>query len=251
MKELFLMIGNSRLHWALFNNNSLISTWDSQHLSENFNQDYLNQFFPQNLNLSRLFEEKVTLNLASVVPPQTKFFLEYPQLKMIILADIPIKNLYSTLGIDRALALYGTLIKYGFPALVIDGGTALTLTGINQDQELVGGAIFPGLKLQFNSLFLQTANLPKINFSDVLPPRWALTTPCAIESGIIYTVLAGLCDFIKDWLREFPESEILVTGGDRQYLIKMLKEYQGHLGEKMREDGNLIFWGMKYLNCSK
>jgi type III pantothenate kinase len=39
------------------------------------------------------------------------------------------QGLYSTMGCDRALAAYGAGEKYGYPTLVIDGGTALTLTG--------------------------------------------------------------------------------------------------------------------------
>ena len=68
------------------------------------------------------------------------------------LEDIPLEGLYPSLGVDRALALWGAGATWGFPCLVIDGGTALTLTGGNGDGFLVGGAILPGLRLQLQSL---------------------------------------------------------------------------------------------------
>lgn len=247
-KKIFLMIGNSHLHWALFNNNNLINPWDTPHLSEKINQNFINNCFPENLDFSELLKQNIPLYLASVVPNQLFFLQDYSSLKLINLEDIPIKNLYPTMGIDRALALWGGVKKYGFPCLIIDGGTALTLTGINQNQELIGGAILPGLNLQQKALSLYTANLPNITFSENLPPRWALNTPDAIKSGIIYTILAGISDFIKNWLTHYPHSYILITGGDRQFLFEVLPKYNPDLEQKIIEDRNLIFWGMKYLN---
>ncbi len=250
-KVILLMIGNSRLHWALFNNNSLINLWDTPHLSEKINQNFINNCFPENLDFSELLQQNIIINLASVVPNQLIFWQDYPQLNLINLQDIPLKNLYSTMGIDRALALWGCVNKYGFPCLIIDGGTALTLTGINQNQELIGGAIFPGLNLQQKALSLYTANLPTITFSKFLPPRWALNTPDAIASGIIYTVLAGISDFIDHWVTQFPQSFIVITGGDRQFLFEALAKYNPNFEGKIIEDSNLIFWGMKHLNLPK
>ena len=48
----------------------------------------------------------------------------------------------------------------GFPMLVIDAGTALTFTGADANQCLVGGAILPGLRLQLASLGQKTGQLP-------------------------------------------------------------------------------------------
>jgi type III pantothenate kinase len=250
MNKILLIIGNSRLHWALLNNNNLVESWDTPHLLETINQDFINKYFPKKLDLSPILKQDIPLTIASVVPSQSNLWENYTPLQFITLQDIPIKNLYQTMGIDRALALWGGVTKYGFPCLIIDGGTALTLTGIDEKKQLVGGAILPGLKLQQKALFLHTAALPEINLSSCLPPRWATNTPQSIESGIIYTVLAGLRDFIQDWYRLFPHSLLILTGGDRHYLKINLSRYDEYFKEKMMEDGNLIFWGMKNLNNS-
>lgn len=241
---LCLAIGNSRLHWAWFRGESLQLTWHGQHLTQPLVEGKLPQeILPANFKKNEVWE--LPLYLASVVPQQTAFWQSYPYLRQITLADIPLEGIYPTLGIDRALAVWGASDVYGVPSLVIDAGTALTFTGISDRQELVGGAIAPGLRLYFQSLSRQTAALPEIYLSQSLPPRWAVNTPQAIESGIIYTILAGIWSFITDWEQQFPHSNILFTGGDSRVLWQYLQIQFPQIAKKVIIDTNLIFWGMK------
>lgn len=252
-----LMIGNSHLHWAYFEQDILIRTWQTNHLDFSLNSPLirdLQTLIPPKvgglggqLDHGTDFPSNIPLYLASVVPEQTKLFLDYPYLKLLQLTDIPLKNLYPTLGIDRALAVLGSGETDGFPSLVIDGGTALTFTGVNQHQELIGGAILPGLGLQFQSLFIKTAALPRLNLPQSLPNRWAMNTEEAIASGIIYTLLIGIMGFIEDWLKQFPDSQIIFTGGDGKRLLSYLNELYPDLTNSFKFDSNLIFWGMRSL----
>lgn len=252
---LALMVGNSRLHWALFINNSIDTAWDTEHLSES-EIEKLAQTNTLPLSPSSscpIFlspKIPITLVLASVVPSQTKLWQTYPNIRLITVNQVPITGTYSSLGIDRALAVFGAGKNYGFPILVIDTGTALTLTGADANQRLVGGAILPGLGLQFASLGKQTAQLPLLNTKDLaeLPPRFALDTTSAIKSGIIYTLLAGIKDFMDQWLLLFPNSKIAITGGDCEVLKSYLEDNFPEIGEKIILDKNLIFWGMREVN---
>lgn len=225
-----LMIGNSRLHWAKFEGNTLQQTWDSQHSKIDFS-----------------LIENLPLYIASVVSSQTKVWENYPKVKIINLEDVPINGLYPTLGIDRALAILGASNSYKFPCLVIDAGTALTFTGVDNNYTLIGGAILPGLGLQLQTLATKTAGLPHVKLPEVLPPRWAKSTPEAIKSGVIYTILAGVKDFIEDWGTQFPQSEILLTGGDGQLLWNYLHNQFPNIAQKVKVDPYLIFWGMREL----
>ncbi len=240
---LVLIIGNSRLHWGLFKDGNLIKSGDSQHLSHKSDREFLIQ---QILNSQSL--DNLTIYLASVVPQQTQLWLDDAGLKLITLQDIPLDNLYSTMGIDRALAVCGAGHKYGYPCLVIDGGTALTFTGVNSQQQLVGGAILPGLRSQLRSLRQKTAALPEITLPASLPERWALDTPGAIASGVIYTAIAGIVSFIHDWYDRFPYSKIVLTGGDGELLYQYLHSQQQLLTSQIIIDRHLILWGMRSLN---
>jgi type III pantothenate kinase len=238
------MIGNSRLHWAWFRDDILLDIWDSDYLTTRAMGKCLpTDCFPP--HLCSLPCQQIPLYLASVVPQQTTLWETYSYSQVIRLEHIPLGNLYPTLGIDRALAVWGGGEIWGFPCLVIDAGTGLTLTGVDGDRNLVGGAILGGLRLQFQALAMKTATLPDVTLPDTLPSRWALATPTAIESGIIYTVLAGLVDFIADWWTKFPGSPVLFTGGDAKILLHYLQVQHPDLGLQLILDQNLIFWGIR------
>ncbi len=222
---LALSIGNSRYHWAWFLDHKLQSSWDTAYSSteilsqlEIFPIDLQYQLATDGINITKL-----PIYLASVVPSQTAIWQQLDRVKQVTLADVPLLDLYPTLGIDRALAIFGAGENYGYPALVIDGGTALTFTGVDNKQRLVGGAILPGLRLQFRSLFTGTAALPELELPATLPARWSNSTSEAIASGILSTITAGIKDFILDWDRLFPHSSILFTGGDGEILVSYMR----------------------------
>ncbi len=229
------MIGNSRLHWARFQSDSLVETWDTDHLARDAQ--------------GTLLDTSVELWFASVVPAQTPFWERLPNFHPLTLEEIPIQGLYPTLGIDRALALWGAIAQFQAAVLVVDGGTALTLTGVDANHQFVGGAILPGLRLQFQALGSQTAALPIIappTLDGALPPLWATNTEAAIASGIVHTLLAGLEAFIADWQQRYPQSLVALTGGDGPFLYQALQGRSQH-SLPIYLEPNLIFYGMRAL----
>jgi type III pantothenate kinase len=256
---LALAIGNSRLHWGLFNQNKLTKAWDTNYLTE-----FKIKTLAENKNLEEILSclsspsspcplvplspclpTPPSLLIASVVPSQTKLWQNYKNAKFITLNEIPLNNLYPTLGIDRALALLGAGETWGFPMLVIDAGTALTFTGANSNRNLIGGAILPGLGLQFSTLTNKTGQLPNVELPQQLPPRYTANTSEAIQSGIIYTLLAGIKDFIAAWLKDFPQSNVVITGGDRTALFNYLKSQYPEITPEIILEKNLILWGIQ------
>ncbi len=237
---LALVIGNSHLHWGYFKNGFLHSCWDTHYYYKPINKLIL----PSEVLLANI-PENLPLIVASVVPKQTSIWKEYYGVNIIKLSDIPVKNLYSNIGIDRALAVLGAGATYSFPCLVIDAGTALTFTGVDQNSALIGGAILPGLKLQFDSLSSKIETLPNVNLPKKLPCRWSRSTIGAIKSGIIYTIISGIKIFIDNWLINYPNSHIILTGGDSITLYNYFIEKDSNNFRKLKVDRNLIFWGIK------
>ncbi|MBE9000009.1 pantothenate kinase [Nostoc sp. LEGE 12447] len=252
---LALEIGNSRLHWALFIDETLYSAWDTDYLPESVIQqlaecqtlnDLLEKIFPEFKSLTNTLP-LCPVFVASVVPGQTAIWQTYPNTHVITLDQVPLKSVYSTLGIDRALALWGAGEIWGFPMLVIDAGTALTFTAADANECLVGGAILPGLGLQFATLGQQTGQLPLVEMQNFpsLPPRFAINTIEAIQSGVFYTILAGIKDFIEAWLQLFPDGKIAIKGGDRTLLLNYLQALYPEITARLLVEPNLIFWGMQ------
>ncbi|MBD2354289.1 pantothenate kinase [Tolypothrix sp. FACHB-123] len=253
---LALEIGNSRLHWALFIGAKLDCTWDTDYLPELVIQqlaqsqtlaDLPPEIFPASPRLHIPASPRpLPLTIASVVPNQTALWQTYPHVRVITLEQIPLKNIYPSLGIDRALALWGAGKTWGFPMLVIDAGTALTFTAADANHCLVGGAILPGLGLQFAILGQKTGQLPQIDTESMasLPPRFALSTATAIQSGVIYTLLAGIKDFIEAWWQLYPEGKIAIKGGDRTLLFNYLQVLYPAIAPRLTVEPNLTFWGI-------
>ncbi len=229
-----LAIGNSRLHWAQFDRHQLQSVWDTPHLEGDRTQEIRDR-----IGQSPLW-------IASVVPTQLQLWQTLPHTRTITLEQVPLRGLYPTLGIDRALAVWGAGCKLGFPTLAIDTGTALTFTGANADRTLVGGAILPGVRLQLTALSARTAALPDVHSQPVsVPQRWALDTPSAMYSGVIYGIAAAIGDFIEAWLQDFPRSSVVLTGGDRDVLWTVLSDRFPHLTPRIQIEPNSIFWGIQ------
>lgn len=235
-----LMIGNSRLHWAYFQGGELRKTWNT------FKADTVAELETVlDTELYGYLQSRISLYVASVVPSATKIYLSLPQTIIIDYQTIPLKNIYDSMGCDRILALWGGGSHYGFPCLVIDSGTALTFSGADENHCFRGGAIMPGVRLQLQSLFFNTAALPEVEIMGDITPRWATNTPCAISSGVIYTIVAGIKDFAHDWLKKYPESKIILTGGDALLLSRYLEYIDPDFSKQFIVDPNLIFLGMQ------
>ena len=244
---LAVAIGNSRLHWACFKHDILSQRWDTPHLSTEISLNQLPLEFLSTHFRQQNSTKSLPVYLASVVPKQTKLWQNYTNLNLVTLKDVDLKNIYSNMGIDRALAVWGAGETYSYPCLIIDGGTALTFTAVDPQKRIVGGAILPGLWLQLTSLKQKTAALPEITLPKTLPSRWALDTELAIASGVIHTQIAGIHSYIVDWQRKFPNSKVVFTGGDADVLAQYLNIQFPEIASPVIIDQNLVFWGMKFV----
>ena len=232
---LALMVGNSRWHWGQFSGTTLQQQWD----------------VPESVGFTGMPADfSGTVVAASVVPNAVDLLTRSVRLarpvRSLTLDDVPLLNMYPTLGIDRALGVFGAGIAYGFPTIAIDAGTALTITVANEDRELAGGAILPGFGLQLRMLSEQTAGLPPVTVpSGALPERFARSTRDAIRSGVGYTLAAGIREFISSWKSVYPGTSVVLTGGDSVALWRHLNLIAPDLAGCMECDPNTIFWGMR------
>lgn len=248
-----LVIGNSRLHWATFSGDNLQATWHTPHLQDSQVEALIKQnFCPSSWPSSGdrvpshiTFTKPPMVWIAAVVPTQAALWQRRDCVIFIKAEHIPLANSYSTLGLDRSLSLLGAMAHYGDPILVIDAGTALTFTA-GVEQRFIGGAILPGLRLQFSALAQGTAALPEVvDWPRNLPERWATSTPTAIQSGILYTLLAGIANYIQTWEKQYPNGHVVITGGDREPIADWLAQHDPASIQRLKTDPNLMFWGLQ------
>ncbi|CAN1210733.1 pantothenate kinase [Tumidithrix helvetica PCC 7403] len=235
---LAIAIGNTRLQAGVFQDSDLIANYACKHDEISLLAQQLAELFPDIHTASQF----VPIAIASVVPDLITPWHGLPQTQIVTTQQIPIQGIYASMGVDRALALWGAIVTYGLPMLVVDAGTAMTFTGVDAANQFVGGAILPGLRTQMQSLQTATAALPSVDLPTQLPPRWAIDTISAIQSGVAYSAIASVTAFVQDWRSRFPHSHIVVTGGDGERFYDW-----GIFGGILdwHFDPNLIFWGVR------
>lgn len=141
-------------------------------------------------------------------------------------SKFPFNNLYaspSTLGIDRMILAAGAVLQ--FPKknrLVIDAGTCITYDFIDSNDNYLGGAISPGIRLRYESLHNYTAKLPLLKKEKPIDIVGNSTTQ-SIHSGVINGVSFEIEGFINSVLNKNDNFIIILTGGDAVFLAERLK----------------------------
>lgn len=141
-------------------------------------------------------------------------------------SKFPFNNLYaspSTLGIDRMILASGAVLQ--FPKknrLVIDAGTCITYDFIDSNDNYLGGAISPGIRLRYESLHNYTAKLPLLKKEKPIDIVGNSTTQ-SIHSGVINGVSFEIEGFINSVLDKNDNFIIILTGGDAVFLAERLK----------------------------
>jgi len=129
-----------------------------------------------------------------------------------------------SIGADRLANAAAVAELYGFPAIVVDFGTAVTFDIVSERCTYVGGVIAPGLEAMTNFLYQRTALLPRLSL-----PRRAVgkSTIEAMLSGAVFGY-RGLVREILGRIRaeQFPRKKVYVvaTGGYARLIAGRLPE---------------------------
>ncbi len=143
------------------------------------------------------------------------------------------------LGADLLVGAVGAIEKYKEPVLIIDIGTAMTITFVNNKREFIGGAIMPGVRTAFSNLIDKAAKLEEVSFEDIADPIGHNTKDC-IQSGMIFGWASMIDGMIDKYQKVLGNFNIVLTGGEAKYLVK-------HLEHKVIYDDNLLLDGLKTL----
>lgn len=139
---------------------------------------------------------------------------------------LPFKNLYSTpktLGIDRIALVCASVEKYpNKNVLIIDAGTCITYDFINANNEYLGGAISPGLRMRYKAMHNQTAKLPLL-LPESSNSLIGDATDQAIHSGVYNGIVFEIDGFIEAYRKKNNDLTVILTGGDAKMLSKQLK----------------------------
>jgi len=117
------------------------------------------------------------------------------------------------LGSDLVVDAVAGLHEYPVPQIIIDMGTATTLSVVNEKKQYIGGVIMTGMAVSMNALVDKTSQLPKISFEAPKKVIGSNTIDC-MKSGIMYATassLDGMIQRIQDELGQ--KCTVIATGG--------------------------------------
>lgn len=119
----------------------------------------------------------------------------------------------SEMGADLVAGAVGAIAEYGAPLVVLDMGTATTISVIGADSSFLGGAIVPGVNLSINALASNTSLLQRVS---VEAPKKCIATNTtdSMKSGAVFgnaALIDGMIDRIEDELG--AKVNVVATGG--------------------------------------
>ena len=156
---------------------------------------------PQITDIAKLAAEKILKKEVMVLGPGVKTGLN-------IVMDNP-----GQLGADLVADAVAGLASYPVPLVVIDMGTATTISVVNSKKQYIGGMIMPGVGISLDALTARASQLSGISID---APRHIIgknTIEC-MKSGVLYSnaaALDGIIDRIEEELGE--KTTVIATGG--------------------------------------
>lgn len=127
------------------------------------------------------------------------------------------------LGSDLITGAVASVSQYSVPQIVIDMGTATTISVINKDKQYIGGAIMPGLAVSHDALINRTSQLPKIAFEKPKKIIGSNTIDC-IKSGLLYGNAGAIDGIIDRFCEELGEKcTVIATGGLAKTIVPLCK----------------------------
>jgi type III pantothenate kinase len=231
-------IGNTQTVLGLFEGDDLRGQWRIA-TEAHRTSDELAVVFAGLLALGGLRLEEVSALIASsVVPALARSYrdlaaeiFEVPFYPVDAQMETGLKNRYDdpgSVGADRIVNAVAAGRHYGYPAIIVDIGTATTVEAVDGDGCYLGGAILTGLYVSLDALVSRTAKLPSVDLEEGPPRVIATNTPDSIRSGFIYGYAGAVDALIRRSREELGEDgiRVIATGGPAGVIVPHCREIE-------------------------
>lgn len=152
-----------------------------------------------------------------------------------ILLDNPAQT-----GSDLVVDAVAAIAQYPKPLIIIDMGTATTVSVVNEQGGYMGGLILPGVRISQDTLTGRTSQLPRISL-EAPPHVIGRNTIDCMKSGAIYgqaAMLDGLVERIEEELGQ--KTTVIATGGLAGCIVPYCKR-------EIIYDNNLLLKGLRII----
>ena len=143
-------------------------------------------------------------------------------------------------GADLVVGCVAALRLYQPPLIVIDMGTATTITAVGRNSTYLGGCICPGVRISLDALISRTAQLPGISLGSPQKVIGHNTIDC-MQSGVMIGAAAMLDGMVERMEQEMGEPcKTVITGGISRFILP-------YCHRKMTYDKDLLLKGLMQL----
>lgn len=166
---------------------------------------------PQVLNSMQTAIKKLTGKTALVVGPGLKTGL-----------NIQIENPAQT-GADLVVGAVAALQSHKAPLILVDMGTATTISVLDKTGAFIGGCISPGVKISMDALTARTALLPGLQLDQPKKAIGRNTIDC-MRSGLMLGAACMIDGMIERMEEELGyKTTVIATGGIAKFVIPMCR----------------------------
>ena len=166
---------------------------------------------PQVLNSMQTAVKKLTGKNSLVVGPGLKTGL-----------NIKVENPSQT-GADLVVGAVAALREHKPPMIIVDMGTATTITVVDKSGAFIGGCICPGVKISLDALTERTALLPGLQLDQAKQAIGRNTIDC-MRSGIMMGNAAMIDGMVERMEAELGyKTTVIATGGIARFVTPMCK----------------------------
>ena len=183
---------------------------------------------PQITDIARLAAEKILKKEVMVLGPGVKTGLN-------IMMDNP-----GQLGADMVADAVAGLASYPVPFIVIDMGTATTVSVVNDKKQYIGGMILPGVGVSLDALTSRASQLSGISIDAPKHIIGKNTIEC-MKSGVLYSNAAALDGIVERIEEELGQrTTVIATGG-------LAKKIVSHCKREIILDEDLLLTGLRVI----
>ena len=147
----------------------------------------------------------------------------------------------ASVGSDLIVAAVAAIQSYKPPLILIDMGTATTITVVDEGNSYVGGVIIPGIRVSAEALSARAAQLPGIQLD---APRRIIgkNTVESMRSGIMYgaaSMVDGMIERMEEELGK--KATVVATGGMAQFIAPLCKREMNLERDLLLKGLNIIY----------
>ena len=167
---------------------------------------------PQITNIAKLAVEKILKKEPIVLGPGVKTGLN-------IMMDHP-----GQLGADLMADAVAGIAEYQVPLIIVDMGTATTVSVVDDKKNYVGGMIMPGMRVSLDALTARASQLSGISIEAPKRLIGKNTIEC-MKSGVLYSNAAAIDGIIERIEEEIGQkATVIATGGLAKKIVPHCKK---------------------------